>query len=165
MTYIITFFCQRWVGCGVENCECDYRRLTPGHRVSTNQDGDTEAQAIALTSARFEAQGYVVGALLKTRLCLKSRTMKYIGLFIAAMSCALLLGACAPSYINRIRVPNTPEGSACMRECLHTHNECMFTACSGLRGLQHITCTDDCDDQQETCWNTCPGAYTQVEKE
>ena len=75
---------------------------------------------------------------------------------LALLLLALCVGACAAS--TTVYVPRTPEGNACMRDCMRMHNECAVS-CWGYQGWSRMGCTIGCDDQETSCWRTCPGAY------
>lgn len=61
---------------------------------------------------------------------------------------ALLLVALALAGCATIRIPNTPEGQACNRECMFLANQCLASGVSGWA----------CLAQKRDCWRTCPGA-------
>jgi hypothetical protein len=75
---------------------------------------------------------------------------------IALLALFGIMTGCGVSYT--VRVPRTPDGMSCARECQRTHNQCALP-CSWQFGLGKVVCYDDCADQETQCWATCPGAY------
>ncbi len=70
---------------------------------------------------------------------------KLVGVGVAM----LVLFACST-----VHVPSTPEGQACVRECMLVRNTCVV-GCPQVNGG---FCELGCANQRKDCLRTCPGA-------
>ena len=79
--------------------------------------------------------------------------MKYL---FFTITCFCLL-ACKPPKV--ITVPHTPEGNACVHNCLMLHNECRRSRGDGARYEDRGLDRNECYNQQSICYSLCPGAF------
>lgn len=82
--------------------------------------------------------------------------------------CAVLVLASGLGLVGcphrRLVVPNTPEAGACQRECMLVQHDCLRTEAlrsraNGEDGSPEWAQRIDCQNEQQRCLSTCPGAY------
>jgi len=72
-----------------------------------------------------------------------------VKLICASLAVMVVLVGCSTVY-----VPATPEGQACLRECMIVRNTCEIRCTGENAGF----CSIGCAGQQKSCWRSCPGA-------